>query len=75
EDDFRESIIGKTSSGEKYVLKIVDNDFTFPEKIEVWKRTVEEYRKLGYYAPRIFTDKEGKFPAVSYQGRKCVAYA
>ncbi|MCR5458597.1 MAG: phosphotransferase [Acetatifactor sp.] len=75
EDDFRESIIGKTSSGEKYVLKIVDNDFTFPEKIEVWKRTVEEYRKLGYYAPRIITDKEGKFPSVSYQGRKCVAYA
>ncbi len=75
EDDFRESIIGKTPSGEKYVLKIVDNDFTFPEKIEVWKRTVEEYRKLGYYAPRIITDKEGKFPSVSYQGRKCVAYA
>ena len=75
EDDFRESIIGKTPSGEKYVLKIVDNDFTFPEKIEVWKRTVEEYRKLGYYAPRIITNKEGKFPSVSYQGRKCVAYA
>lgn len=75
EDDFRESIIGNTPSGEKYVLKIVDNDFTFPEKIEVWKRTVEEYRKLGYYAPRIITDKEGKFPSVSYQGRKCVAYA
>ena len=75
ENDFRESVMGKTPSGEKYVLKIVDNDFTFPEKIEVWKRTIEEYRKLGYYAPRIFTDKKGKFPAVSYQGRKCVAYA
>lgn len=75
ENDFRETVIGKTPTGEKYVLKIVDNDFTFPEKIEVWKRTVEEYRRLGYYAPRILADSEGKFPIVSYQGRKCVAYA
>ena len=75
ENDFRESIIGKTPAGEKYVLKIVDNDFTFPEKIEVWRRTVEAYRELGYYAPRILTDRGGKFPTVSYQGRKCVAYA
>jgi len=32
ENDFRESIIGKTSAGEKYVLKIVDNDLRFQRR-------------------------------------------
>lgn len=30
--DFRESIIAKWSSGEKYVIKLSDNDFTFSKK-------------------------------------------
>lgn len=49
EEDFREAVIAKWSSGEKYVLKISDNDFTFPEKIKTWQRCAWEYRKLGYY--------------------------
>ena len=36
--DFRETIIAHRSSGERYVLKLSDNDFTFPEKIAIWKR-------------------------------------
>ena len=75
EGDLRETILGNTASGQRYVIKLADNDFTFPEKIEVWSRTAEEYRKLGYYTPKIFKDKEGRFPIVSYKGRSCVAYA
>lgn len=74
EEDFRAAFIIETDEGNKYVLKLADNDFTFPEKIAVWKRTVEEYRKLGYYCPTIFTDRTGGFPYVAYQGHRCAAY-
>ncbi len=73
--DFRVTCIVETDSAGKYVLKLADNDFTFPEKITVWQRTVEEYRSLGYYCPKILTDRSGHFPVVEFQGRKCVAYA
>lgn len=66
--DFRATFIIETAVGSKYVLKLADNDFTFPEKICVWQRTVEEYRKLGYFCPRIFRDKSGYFPIVDYIG-------
>ena len=74
EEDFREAVIAKWSSGEKYVLKISDNDFTFPEKIKTWQRCAWEYRKLGYYCPEILASKSGEFPEVSYKGHHCVAY-
>ena len=73
--DFRTTVIIETIKGSKYVLKLADNDFTFPEKIAVWQRTVEEYRKLGYYCPRIYRDKSGCFPVVAYSGHRCAAYA
>ena len=75
DNDFRETVIVETGSGEKYVIKLADNDFTFPEKIGVWQRTVEEYLALGYYCPRILCDKTGSFPTVDYKGRRCVVYA
>lgn len=75
DSDYRESIIAQWRSGEKYVIKISDNDFTFPEKIWMWKRCAEEYRKLGYYCPIIIPSKQGDFPQVAYKGRNCVAYA
>ncbi|MBR4906465.1 MAG: hypothetical protein IKZ44_06380 [Clostridia bacterium] len=75
EDDYRKTVIVTAADGEKTVLKIVSNDFTFPEKIRMWKRTVEEYRGLGYYCPLIFCDKNGDFPMIDYQGRRCVVYA
>ena len=34
--DFREVILAEGASGQKYVIKLADNDFTFPEKIEMW---------------------------------------
>ena len=73
--DFRATFIIETAVGSKYVLKLADNDFTFPEKISVWQRTAEEYRKLGYFCPRIFRDKSGYFPIVDYRGHRCAAYA
>ncbi len=72
--DFREAIIAEWSSGEKYVIKLSDNDFTFPEKISTWKSCAEEYRKLGYYCPVIFSSKQGDFPRVTYKGHNCVVY-
>lgn len=75
ETDFRMTVLVETEAGDKYVLKLADNDFTFPEKIAVWQRTVEEYRKLGYYCPRIFPDKTGSFPIVAYGGHNCTVYA
>ncbi len=73
--DFREVVIAEFSSGKKVVIKLADNHFTFPEKIKVWQRTIEEYRRLGYYCPEIISDKTGNFPKVAYKGHSCVAYA
>ena len=74
-EDFRVTVIVTDEAGEKYVLKFAANDFTFPERIRVWQRTVDEYRALGYYCPRIFCDRNGKFPTAEYQGKPCVVYA
>lgn len=73
--DFREVMIPRFASGNKFVIKLSDNDFTFSEKIKMWKRTVEEYQKLGYYCPAIISDKTGNYPMVNYKGHKCIAYA
>ncbi len=75
EGDFRSTVLVETDAGSRYVLKLAENDFTFPEKIGVWKRTVEEYQRLGYYCPTIYPDKSGRFPRVDFCGHKCVAYA
>lgn len=75
DDDFRATLIFDTAEGTRHVLKMADNDFTFPERIAVWQRTVEEYRKLGYYCPRIFADRSGVFPSVGFEGHNCTVYA
>ena len=75
DSDFRVTFIVQTRSGDKHVLKLADNDFTFPEKIAVWQRTVDEYRSLGYYCPRIFRDRDGRFPVIDFRGHKCAVYA
>lgn len=75
EEDFREAVIATWDVGEKYVLKLSDNDFTFPEKIKAWRRCVKEYRKLGYYCPEILASKNGDFPVVTYKGHNCVVFA
>ncbi len=75
ENDFREVILAQLESGSRYVIKLADNDFTFADKIKVWKRCSEEYRKLGYYSPAIIHSKKGDFPTIKYKGHNCVAYA
>ncbi len=75
DSDFRRVFVVSAEEGEKYVLKLASNDFTFPEKIRMWKRTAEEYRSLGYYCPEIYSDRNGDFPSVVYQGRTCVVHA
>lgn len=75
EEDFRNAVIISTQAGNRYVLKITENDFTSPEKIRVWKRTIEEYRNLGYYCPLIYNDKNNDYPTVSYKGHNCIVYA
>ena len=74
-NDFRDTVIVTAVSGNKLVLKLTDNDFTFPEKLKMWQRTVNEYRALGCYCPQIWTDKNGDFPVLDYKSRKCVVSA
>lgn len=73
--DFRETIIGEWKSGEKYVIKLSDNDFTFPDKIQMWKKCAQEYRNCGYYCPEILCSKNGDFPTIEYKKHNCVVYA
>ena len=75
DDDFRNTLIITSGKGEKHVLKFASNDFTFPEKIRMWQRTVNEYRSLGYYCPLIINDRQGSFPIVRYKDHDCVVYA
>lgn len=75
DNDFREVILAEWESGEKYVIKLSDNDFTFADKIKMWKRCAEVYRTLGYYCPEILYSKNSDFPMVVYKGHNCVAYA
>jgi len=75
EADFRKVILATLENGERAVIKLSDNDFTLPERIAVWQRTIEEYRNLGYYCPRIYADKSGTFPSVRFEDRTCIAYA
>lgn len=75
EHDFREAVFLQTESGDNFVVKLADNDFTFPQKIQMWQRCSASYRSVGYYAPAILSSKTGDFPLVRYKGRTCVAYA
>ncbi len=75
EDDFRETWLAEWESGEKYVIKLAENDFTFSEKIKTWQRCAEEYKQLGYYCPAILPAKDGTFPTLSYKNRQCTVYA
>lgn len=79
-DDFRLAVFVKFEEAETdlpydLVIKLADNDFTTPERLEAMQRTAQEYRKLGYYCPQYFRALDGSFPRIEYQGRSCLAYA
>ncbi|MBO4838109.1 MAG: hypothetical protein J5493_01920 [Lachnospiraceae bacterium] len=59
---------------DRMVLKLADNGFTDPERIAMWERLAEEYRKQGCYCPRFLRTKDGRFPRVEYKGHRCVVY-
>ena len=75
EQDFREAVFVQTESGNPFVIKLADNDFTFADRIRMWQRCSADYRSIGYYAPAILSAKTGDFPTVRYKGHNCVAYA
>lgn len=74
-DDFREAIFVRFASGKRLVVKLAQNAFTNPERIGMWRRCADEYRRLGYYCPEIFSALNGEFPAVLYKNHQCFAYA
>ena len=74
-EDIRKTFIIDTDSGEKRVLKLCRNSFTTPQRIKVWKRAIEEYRRLGCYCPGIILSKAGDAPLVEYGGKMITAYA
>ena len=90
ESDFREAVIVRWNNGaaapnsddgaappnpdSRIVLKLADNGFTDPERIAMWERLTEEYRKLGCYCPRFLRTKDGRFPWIEYKGHRCVVY-
>lgn len=74
-DDFRGAIFAEFRSGEKLVIKTAANSFTTADTIRMWQRCAAEYRKQGYYCPRILEALDGTFPSMDYQGHRCIAYA
>lgn len=73
--DFREVFFCEDTDGNKSVIKLAENDFTSPERIAVWKRCAEEYRKLGYYCPKIYSAFDGTFPVLPYRNHTCTIFA
>lgn len=74
-EDFRVIIKAKSKRDGSLVIKLAENDFTSSERIWVWERCAKAYRKLGYYCPDFYADKNGEFPTVDFEGHHCVAWA
>ena len=81
EDDFREAVILRWEKGvlppelgERMVIKLASNGFTGPERIAMWERLAEEYRRRGYWCPRFLRTRTGDYPWVEYKGHRCIAY-
>lgn len=75
DSDFRLTLIAEFESGARLVVKAAANGFTTPERIAMWQRTAQEYRRLGAYCPEILPALDGSFPAVSVRGHACFAHA
>ncbi len=81
EDDFREAVIARWDKGvlppelgDRLVIKLASNGFTDPERIAMWERLAEEYRRRRCYCPRFLRTRAGDYPWVEYKGRRCIAY-
>ena len=75
ESDFRQAVIADWGT-EKRVIKIACNAFTTAHRIEGWRKTIEVYREMGYYCPRIIPSRAGNYcEAAEYEGRQCLIFA
>lgn len=73
--DFRQAIMVDWGA-EKRVIKITCNAFTTAHRVEGWRQTIEAYRALGYYCPRIVPSRTGSISeTLEYNGRQCVVFA
>lgn len=82
DSDFRCILAGDYSEGtlpdglgNRLIVKIASNGFTDREHLDLWERLVREYRALGCYCPEIVRSRDGGFPELEYQGRRCLAWA
>lgn len=73
--DYRRAVFTEWP-GRKIVIKITSNDFTTPERVEGWAKTIEEYIAAGYYCPRIIKNRKGAYTAkVLIDDKNCLVYA
>lgn len=75
EDDDSRWVLFLTVRKQKYVIKIASNEFTTPERVGGWNHIIEEYRKLGYYSPRILKSLHGnEAEEISFNGMSCIVW-
>ena len=61
--------------GRRIVIKLTDNDFTTPERVEGWAKTAAEYHRAGYYCPQMLRNLDGDYSkTISFNGRKVLVY-
>ena len=74
-NDYRMVVFAKWTN-RRLVIKITDNDFTTPERVEGWAKTIKEYLSTGFYCPQIVKNKNGDYTqSISFSGRSCLVYA
>lgn len=73
--DYRRAVFAEWPD-RKTVIKITSNDFTTPERVEGWAKTIDEYIAAGYYCPRIIQNRKGAYTAeVLIDDKNCIVYA
>lgn len=73
--DFRQAIITEWED-KKLVIKITCNAFTTVHRVECWHDTIEAYREMGYYCPRIVLSKNGRSAErILYEEKECLVFA
>ena len=74
--DRRFTYLVASDAGERLVFKFSNNCFTTPERIGGWRYLADLYNDCGVYAPRILTDRDGRFwHAYTEDGVQYFAYA
>lgn len=61
DDDLRHTYIVKYPGGLKIAVKVSNNSFTTPDRINGWAQLCGHYDNLGIYCPQIMQNKEGNY--------------